>query len=267
MRKRAFTLVELLVVIGILAILIGVLLPVLSSARKSAQTAACANNLRQIALSSIAYAQDNRGYWPPAHLNYASKNNHRWHGTRAGNSGPFDFNGSVLKRFLQTKVVKLCPAFEPSSAGFETACGGYGYNDHYIGSSSEDPRAQTMMLSLTEFEKQFGNVPAKQNMIRRSSEKLAFADAAMANAPGSIIEYSFLEPPRFSFGGKLIESSPSLHFRHAGRRANVAWADGHVTAERFEWTWDDQPNVYGADNARSNLGFFGPRDNRLFTRD
>ena len=57
-----------------------------------------------------------------------------------------------------------------------------------------------------------------------------------------------------------------MHFRHAGRRANIAWADGHITAERFDWTWPGT-NVYGADNARFNLGFAGPRDNRLFWRD
>jgi prepilin-type processing-associated H-X9-DG protein/prepilin-type N-terminal cleavage/methylation domain-containing protein len=266
MRKRAFTLVELLVVIGILAILIGVLLPALSSARKSAQSAACANNLRQIALAAVAYAQENRGYWPPAHLSFLTKNNNRWHGTRAGASGPFDFNGSVLKRFLQTKAIKECPAFQPTGAGFEAACGAYGYNDHYLGSSSEDRRAATTPLGPAAFDAQFGDVPAKQNQIRRPAQKIAFADAALANSPTTLIEYSFLEPPTFNYAGMTMQSSPSIHFRHAGKRANIAWADGHITSERFEWTWPGV-NVYNADNARFNLGFFGPRDNRLFARD
>jgi prepilin-type N-terminal cleavage/methylation domain-containing protein/prepilin-type processing-associated H-X9-DG protein len=262
MRRRAFTLVELLVVIAIIAVLIAILLPVLSSARKSAQAAQCASNLRQIMLAATAYIQDNRGYWPPAHLDYLVKNKNRWHGERATTSGPFDFNGSVLKRFLQTKQIKLCPAFEPTKAGFEASCGGYGYNNHYIGSSMDDPASANLVLGPGAWDQQIGNVPAKQNMIRRPSEKIAFADAAIASSPSQIIEYSFVEPPTNGTGG---HTSPSLHFRHS-KRANIAWADGHITAERFEWTWPEV-NAYGADNARFLLGFFGPRDNRLFTRD
>jgi prepilin-type processing-associated H-X9-DG protein len=249
-------------VIGIIAVLIAILMPVLSSARKAAQATQCASNLRQILLASTAYIQDNRGYWPPAHLDFLSKNKNRWHGDRATATGPFDFNGSVLKRFLQTKQIKLCPAFEPTKAGFEASCGGYGYNNHYIGSSSDDPAFANLALGPAAWDQQVGNLPAKQNMIRRPAEKIAFADAAMASSPSQIIEYSFVEPPTTTFG----RTSPSIHFRHS-RRANIGWADGHISAERFEWTWSDQPNVYGADNTKFLLGFFGPHDNRLFTRD
>ena len=51
-----------------------------------------------------------------------------------------------------------------------------------------------------------------------------------------------------------------------GIGTNIAWADGHITSERFEWTWPE-PNAYAADNKRFLLGFFGPQDNRLFARD
>ena len=62
--RRAFTLVELLVVIGIIAVLVGVLLPVLGRARARAQTVACQSNLRQIAQATLNYTAENKGSFP-----------------------------------------------------------------------------------------------------------------------------------------------------------------------------------------------------------
>ena len=58
MRVRAFTLIELMVVVSIIALLVGILLPALGSARKHARTVACQSNVRQIAMASVMYAQD-----------------------------------------------------------------------------------------------------------------------------------------------------------------------------------------------------------------
>ncbi len=62
--RLGFTLIELLVVISIIALLIAILLPALGMARKSAQDAACLNNLRQIFTSSFAWAAENKDFLP-----------------------------------------------------------------------------------------------------------------------------------------------------------------------------------------------------------
>jgi prepilin-type N-terminal cleavage/methylation domain-containing protein/prepilin-type processing-associated H-X9-DG protein len=259
--SRGFTLVELLVVIGIIALLIAILLPSLAGARKSAQSVQCLSNLRQLVTACLLYAHDNNGYWPPAAADMGTTNLLRWHGSRPDAASPFSMNRdpSPLAPYL-VESLKACPSMGSDvTPAFEASAGGYGYNQNFLGSSLAGfgpvwPLPEEAYLQTARF-----------TQVKYDHETVAFTDTAFAydwTLGEGLYEYSFVTEPIGPWGPQW----PSIHFRHGVRRANVAWADGHATSEAFGWTMakDDPSNWYGIDFEARNLGWFGPQDNTLF---
>jgi prepilin-type N-terminal cleavage/methylation domain-containing protein len=109
---RAFTLVELLVVISIIAILVAILLPSLTRARDSANKAACQLQLHQFAIALNMYANDNHGWLPIATAAPAGVCNdtQEYPFTIGTNTYTSNFV-NLFPRYLTNKRIFLCPAF------------------------------------------------------------------------------------------------------------------------------------------------------------
>jgi len=267
-KRKAFSLIELLVVISVIGLLMAVMLPALAAARAGARGVVCKSNLRQLCLANDGYTLENDGYYVPAAPDIMAENGgkYRWHGIRESPDEPFDPAKGPLAAYLSDGKTKECPEKvdfvkgQDWNTNFEQGCGGYGYNHIYLGSRNWQCR---QFKTLQEMQ-QAGWETTRTTEVRRPGQTLMFADTAMSNREDYLIEYSFAEPPFAVCNGQMITGvymSPSIHFRHDSR-ANICWADGHIDVCRMADFKKD--NVYSVDSASMKLGWFEPIDNSPF---
>jgi prepilin-type processing-associated H-X9-DG protein/prepilin-type N-terminal cleavage/methylation domain-containing protein len=216
MRRYGLTLIELLAVVGILAVLVGILLPTIHKVRKVAYRLNDQNNLRQLGIAVNHYAEEFT-YLPPAKTRENGKD--RWWFAESTPGGKtIDYRRGHLMPYLDYNHRALqVPAKVPGPVylRYDGLTGGHGYNYRYLAPFEE---------------KADGTLVWTRILIARvasTSRTIAFCNAVgtttesvpTGNSP-SLIEVPLSEPPSAQV--------PSVHFRQAGGVCNVLFVDGHV---------------------------------------
>jgi prepilin-type N-terminal cleavage/methylation domain-containing protein/prepilin-type processing-associated H-X9-DG protein len=240
-RNHAFSLIELLVVLAIIAILTSILLPSLAGARRHARRVVCGTRLAQLGHAFHMYAFDYAGqamplaYTRPEVVGDGSPI--YWWGTNdaQGVNHTRGFVWPYLQSDLRHAGVYECPSqpwgtYQPQGAA-HAVTSTYGYNGYYLC----PPQTPGWFLSI-------GGRPWKNIDVLSLPQRLFVFGDTLIDLGGSLPQNdALLDPPwLWSAGHWVLNPNPTTALRHDGR-VNVLLADGHV-----------EP--------------FGPRDGRITSR-
>lgn len=209
--SRGFTLIEILVVISIIVILSAILFPVFARARESARRASCASNMKQLALSTLMYAQDYDSKLPP----------------RDNGVNPFNRMDSYIKN----SGVLRCPSGYRLRAGTSTRSENYPlYGFPSNGTGGSHGRYISALVSVR-------NAYSHDN-IPKHSAPMGIDDFPVASRTCLLAETRYpldLQYERDGYGGhSFYASADSGYYRKFLERerhfsgANYAYVDGHV---------------------------------------
>ena len=241
--RRGFTLVELLVVIGIIALLMSILLPSLNRARENAKQVQCLSNLRQVSLAIVMYTQNNKDLMPGAGEGPPQK---KWDwiywDARTGNLPFTNLNECALAPYLSqggrmNPEYFRCPS-DRAEEHISVYGGRYPYYFSYTMNCylADNSRAYATGLSISDPNRQKN---FKSAYIKRPSRKVLLIDENERTANDGL-----WVPGQDSTG--FIDQLSDRHevrkdvYKKEGR-GNMAFADGHGE-------FDDRRYAHHADN-------------------
>jgi prepilin-type N-terminal cleavage/methylation domain-containing protein/prepilin-type processing-associated H-X9-DG protein len=262
--KTGFTLVELLVVIGIIALLISILLPSLNRARETANKVKCASNLKQIGQAILLYANENKGAYPrtmyfanapvdcsnagwSASDPFAAQTSGQWPFTTGGTTGGVNNVASCMYLLLRTEDITSAVFNCPSSSATPEI-----YSDGGNATYSALNRCNfftplNSYLSYSYADPYPASQAASSGFKMNTSMDPGFAVAADIN-PGTTSSNGGDNVLAVSTSSSSQQMKYGNSNNHNKDGQNILFADGHVEFDNNCFQGINHDNIYSANN-------------------
>ena len=222
LHARAFTITELLAVIGVISVLLALIVPATSSVRASARASSCQANLRQIGIAATTYAVQNKECFPAAILYEQSPLGIVTKAWDFDQHPDGTVRTSALWDFTSAgERVQQCPEFEGASTFGADPATGYNYNTTYIGAEGRFPELGDNGAWLDGW--RVARLGLRAGQVRKTATTVLFGEGGwkggankFMRAPSATVENDF-----------MTIYSGAQAFRHT-RATHVCFIDGHV---------------------------------------